>query len=93
MFKFDFLNNRINSITECNTDDMYDRNKLGFYRRVNMSSFFSSSRPARDQVFEDRFTIDFNNNLENPNGKFKPRRLFNVYEKEDKIFKNYTEDQ
>ncbi len=40
---------------------MYEKNRLGFYRRVNVSSFQSSSRQARDEMFEDNFQIDFTN--------------------------------
>lgn len=38
---------------------MYERNKVGFYRRVNVSSLAIDSRQLRDEVFEDRFQIDF----------------------------------
>lgn len=60
VFYFEFENNRIENIRECKSnDEMYDKNKPGFYRRVNVSSYLS--RQIRDEVFEDRFQIDFGN--------------------------------
>lgn len=60
VFYFEFENNRISDIRECKSnDEMYDKSKPGFYRRVNVSSHLS--RQIREDVFEDRFQIDFNN--------------------------------
>lgn len=44
VFYFEFKNNRITDIRECKSnDEMYDPNKPGFYRRVNVSSYYSQS--------------------------------------------------
>lgn len=88
------INNRINTVRQCKSnDDLYTKGKTGFYRRVNVSSFhFSSSKIGQSEIFQDNFQIDFDNSEENPSKKLKPRRLYNVYEREEPIFNNYSED-